>query len=98
MSTLNADFKNIHPDSLVSIVGKPSEPYELSGSGNPITLVKAFDERYSNKWTANFKSVCGWNVADESKIQFYGSGEAEFIAARKKWIQDLGADLSDQGY
>lgn len=86
---------NIHPDSYMSKVGNPGEDYDLSGMGNPITTKTA----WMGEWKDGFKSVCGWNVADEDKMNFIDTASREeFISERKEWILGLGANLETQGY
>ena len=87
---------NIRPEDYVSIVGAPTALHELTGTGR----AENFPDVFSGDWRTLFKSVCGWNVADESKMQFLNSPDDlnKFISDRVSWIKGLGARLSDYGY
>lgn len=86
---------NVRPEDYVSVVGAPTALYELTGSMNVAGLANAF----SGDWKASFKSVCGWNVANEAKMQFLSTAaQTRFIHDRVDWIKGLGARLSDYGY
>ena len=88
---------NVRPEDYVSVVGVPSTLYELTGTLGISGLATAF----SGDWKTLFKSVCGWNVADEasSKMTFLSDDDkTKFIDARKTWIEGLGASLDDYGY
>ena len=100
--TVFAASCNIRPDDYVSIVGVPSSTYSLSGSADMASINTVF----KGDWKTLFKSVCGWNVADEgvtdtgvAKMTFLNvAAKNKFIEERVAWIKGLGAKLSDYGY
>lgn len=86
---------NVRPEDYVSVVGGPNALYELTGSMSVTGLSSVF----SGDWKTLFKSVCGWNVADEAKMTFLSpAAKDKFIADRVSWIKGLGARLSDYKY
>lgn len=93
--TVLAASCNIRPDDYVSIVGGPTSTYDLSGSAGISDIKSVFE----GDWKTLFKSVCGWNVADETKMKFLSpAAQKRFIEGRVDWIKGLGALLSDYGY
>ena len=86
---------NVRPEDYVSVVGAPTSLYELTGTLSITGLADAF----SGDWKSSFKSVCGWNVANEAKLKFLSTAaQTRFIHDRVDWIKGLGARLSDYGY
>lgn len=93
--TVFAASCNIRPDDYVSIVGGPTSTYDLTGTAN----IAAISSVFQGDWKTLFKSVCGWNVADEEKMRFLSTpAQTRFIHDRIDWIKGLGARLSDYGY
>lgn len=86
---------NVRPEDYVSVVGAPKSLYSLTGSLDTSKLSDIF----KGDWKTLFKSVCGWNVANEEKMKFLSTSAKErFIHDRIDWIKGLGAKLSDYGY
>ncbi len=93
--TVFAASCNIRPDDYVSIVGGPTSTYDLTGTAN----IAAISSVFQGDWKTLFKSVCGWNVANEEKMRFLSTpAQTRFIHDRIDWIKGLGARLSDYGY
>ena len=92
--TVLAASLNIRPGDYVSVVGGPTTVYPLTGSAQLGTITSIFN----GSWGNSFKSVCGFNVADEDEMSFLSKAKDRFIADRIAWIKGLGARLSDYGY
>ena len=93
--TVFAASCTIRPDDYVSIVGGPTSTYDLTGTAN----IAAISSVFQGDWKTLFKSVCGWNVANEEKMRFLSTpAQTRFIHDRIDWIKGLGARLSDYGY
>lgn len=95
--TVFAASCNIRPSDYVSIVGGPTSTYDMTGKAQIADIKSVFQ----GDWKTLFKSVCGWNVADEDekKMKFLSpAAKQRFVEDRVAWIKGLGAKLSDYGY